>query len=239
MPEGQTGSREENQEARSLQIMEVYSGPPPEGDVGQGLLFHTNQGDIPAIFHEAPDSHLGVIWICGARGGFGGPGPGTYVRLAEEFREQGISSLRLDFRQPNDVNQCALDLLAGVSFYQGTGYAPVVLVGHSFGGAVVIAAGAVTSHVKGVVSLSPQTYGARLASRLSPRSLLVVHGKSDTRLPYSCALQIYDWAREPKELVLYDGAEHGLRECREELEDLLRRWIPATLAEPGFEATAT
>ena len=147
--------------------------------------------------------------------------------------------MRLDFRQPNDVNQCALDLLAGVSFYQGTGYAPVVLVGHSFGGAVVIAAGAVTSHVKGVVSLSPQTYGARLASRLSPRSLLVVHGKSDTRLPYSCALQIYDWAREPKELVLYDGAEHGLRECREELEDLLRRWIPATLAEPGFEATAT
>ena len=85
MPEGQTGSREENQEAGSLQIMEVYSGPPPEGDVGQGLLFHTNQGDIPAIFHEAPDSHLGVIWICGARGGFGGPGPGTYVRLAEDI----------------------------------------------------------------------------------------------------------------------------------------------------------
>jgi alpha-beta hydrolase superfamily lysophospholipase len=58
----------------------------------------------------------------------------------------------------------------------------------------------------------------------------VVHGKSDTRLPYSCAQQIYASALEPKELVLYDGAEHRLAECREELEKLLEAWIPAALA---------
>ncbi len=138
--------------------------------------------------------------------------------------------MRLDYRNPNSLADCALDLLVGVSFLKGTGYDPVVLVGHSFGGAVVIAAGAATSHVTGVVALSPQTFGAQRASQLSPRSLLVVHGKSDTRLSYSCAVQIHDWAKEPKQLVLYDGAEHGLRECREELEELLRQWIPATLA---------
>jgi dienelactone hydrolase len=120
-------------------------------------------------------------------------------------------------------------LLAGIDYFQSASYDPVVLVGHSFGGAVVIAAGAVSSHVGGVVSLSPQTYGAHTAGFLSPRPLLVVHGKSDTRLPYTCGVQIYNWAREPKRLELYDGAEHRLEECREELETLLGEWIPAVL----------
>lgn len=104
-----------------------------------------------------------------------------------------------------------------------------VLVGHSFGGAVVIAAGAVTPHVVGVVTLAPQTYGARLAGQLAPRPLLVVHGKADTRLPYTCGVQIYDWAQEPKQLVLHEAAEHRLDECAAALEQLLTQWIPATL----------
>ena len=213
-----------------MEIQEVLRGPPHEGDLGEGLEFRTSRGNFRGILHPAADSRQGVVWVCGARGGFGGPGPGTYARLAEKFREQGITSLRLDYRNPNDLGECALDLLAGIAFFKGTGHDPVVIVGHSFGGAVVIAAGAGSSHVKGVVSLSPQTYGADGASRLSPRPLLLVHGKSDTRLPYSCAQQIYQRALEPKQLVLYDGAEHRLEECREELEELLSDWIPATLA---------
>ena len=117
-----------------------------------------------------------------------------------------------------------------MAFLKGTGYQPVVVVGHSFGGAVVVAAGANSSHIKGVVALSPQTHGAGMAGQLAPRSLLVVHGKADTRLSYTCGQQVYDWAKEPKELVLYDGAEHRLEECRDDLESLLGRWIPETLA---------
>jgi hypothetical protein len=44
-------------------------------------------------------------------------------------------------------------------------------------------------------------------------------------------MQIHEWARDPKELVLYDGAEHRLEECAGELEALLRNWIPATLSQ--------
>ena len=124
----------------------------------------------------------------------------------------------------------ALDLLAGVSYLKDTGHQPVVVVGHSFGGAVVIAAGANSSHIKGVVALSPQTHGAGMAGKVAPRRLLVVHGKADSRLPFTCAQQIYDWAKDPKELVLYEGAEHRLEECRDDLESLLGRWIPETLA---------
>ena len=80
--------------------------------------------------------------------------------MAQRFAEDGITSLRMDYRSPGDVFECTLDLLAGVSYLKGAGHQPVVVVGHSFGGAVVIAAGANSSHIKGVVALSPQTYGA-------------------------------------------------------------------------------
>lgn len=220
-----------------IQLLRVTDIPLPDGDTGAGLKFHTNRGEFPAIIHRAnqspnaADAPRAVIWVCGARGGFGGPGPGAYARLAEQLTQQGITSLRLDYRFPNDLLECVLDLLIGVAYCQQNRYPPLVVVGHSFGGAVVIAAGAASPHIKGVVSLSPQTYGAGMAAQLSPRKLLIVHGKADTRLPYTCAQQIHEWAKAPKELVLYDGAEHRLEECRQELETLLSTWIPATLSE--------
>ncbi|SUZ82267.1 uncharacterized protein METZ01_LOCUS35121 [marine metagenome] len=213
-----------------ISIREVESTDLPDGTTGEGLQFKTSRGDFAAILHRASNADQGVIWVCGARGGFGGPGPDTYARMAEKFIGEGITSLRLDYRYANDVFECALDLLAGVAFLKGTGHEPVVVVGHSFGGAVVIAAAANSAHIKGVVALSPQTYGAGMAGQVAPRKLLVVHGKADTRLAFACGQQIYDMANEPKELVLYEGAEHRLEECRDDLEELLGRWIPETLA---------
>lgn len=213
-----------------MSIEQVLVGPPHEGDTGEGLVIRTNRGDIPAILHAAPDAKQAVIWVCGARGGFGGPASGMYADLSEEFTSSGITSLRLDYRFANEIQECALDLMAGINFLRGLSYGPVVVVGHSFGGAVVIAAGAFSDHLAGVVSLSPQTYGAQGAGRISPAPLLVVHGKADTRLPFSCAVAIHDWAQEPRELVLYEGAEHRLDECRDELMGLLRDWIPEKLA---------
>jgi alpha/beta superfamily hydrolase len=228
----QSGSEEQSAGQRmGMHIDQVLVGPPHEGDVGEGLLIRTNRGDIPGILHAAPESSRAVVWVCGARGGFGGPGSGLYAQLAQEFTEAGITSLRMDYRYPNNIQECALDLVAGAGFLRATGYGPAVVVGHSFGGAVVIAAGSVSDNIGAVVSLSPQTYGAQGAGLLSPKPLLVVHGKADTRLPFSCAVAIHDWAKEPRELVLYEGAEHRLDECREELADLLRRWIPDNLPE--------
>ena len=214
-----------------IKLLRVSDIPRPDGDTGEGIKFLTNRGKLKGIIHRAENANRAVIWVCGARGGFGGPGPGTYARLSEQMTGQGITSLRLDYRFPNDLLECVLDLVVGVNYLKENGYGPVVVVGHSFGGAVVVAAGASSDHIKGVVSLSPQTYGAGMAGQVAPRKLLVAHGKADTRLPFSCALQIYEWAKEPKEVVLFEGAEHRLEECRDELETLLSAWIPATLDE--------
>jgi alpha/beta superfamily hydrolase len=204
-----------------------------DGEPGEGLVLRTDRGDIQTLLHASPEAQHGVIWVGGARGGFGRPGQGAYARLADVLRHDGITSLRLCYRHPNVLPECALDVLAGMAYLQQSGVQQVVLVGHSFGGAVVITAGAVHAHVVGVVALAPQTYGARLAGQLAPRPLLVVHGTADTRLPYTCGVQIYDWAREPKRLVLYEGAEHRLDECAAELDQLLTQWIPGTLRSAG------
>ena len=215
-----------------LDIQQVLTVPAHDEGSGQGLVLQTDQGDLRGILHKADDSHKAVVWVCGAGGGFRGPGPGTYVKLAETFRNHGVTSLRLDYREPNLLKECVLDLVTGIEYLKSTEHEPVVLVGHSFGGAVVIAAGVASDHVKGVVSLSPQTFGTNMVRQLSPIPLLLVHGKADTRLPYSCAMHIYRKALQPRKLVLYEGAEHRLEECREELETLLGDWIPAALAAP-------
>jgi uncharacterized protein len=84
--------------------------------------------------------------------------------------------------------------------------------------------------------LAPQTYGAQMAGQLAPRPLLVVRGKADTRLSYACGVQIDDWAQEPKQLILYEGAEHRLDECAAALEQLLTQWIPTALHAAGASA---
>jgi hypothetical protein len=139
----------------SITLHDVRMGPPHEGELGEGVMLLTDRGNIPAILHASPEARHAVLWVCGARGGFGGPGQGTYTRLAEGLRQEQIASLRLSYHYPNVLHECILDVLAGVTSRQHRGTAPVVLVGHSFGGAVVIAAGVVHSQVPGVVALAP------------------------------------------------------------------------------------
>ena len=172
-----------------------------------------------------------MLWVWGTGGGYAGPAEGVFANLAQEFTSQGITSLRLNYRYPGVYKESVLDVVCGLQFLKGKGYSRVALVGHSFGGAVVIAAATASAQVAAVVSLSPQTYGARGASLVSPRPLLIVHGLEDTCLPPTCARHIHQWARDPKELVLYPGAEHGLLECKDQLHDLLRHWIPEKLGD--------
>ena len=64
----------ESSASAPMTVFEMIEGLPYEGESGRGLLFRTNRGEIPAIIHRAPSGEMAVIWVCGARGGFGGPG---------------------------------------------------------------------------------------------------------------------------------------------------------------------
>ena len=221
-----------------IQVIGVEDAPTPEDEVGQAIIINTDRGDIPSLLHDTeqmPDRAM--LWVGGAVGGFGGPGNGVYRALSEELTQEGLASLRLHYRRPNDLAECVLDTLAGVRVLEALGVRRVALVGHSFGGAVVIAAALSSETVAAVCALASQTYGATGVARLSPRPLLLGHGKADTRLGHHCSEFIYEWALEPKELVLFEGAGHGLREVPEELHALLREWslrvLPPEAAAPA------
>ena len=201
----------------------------PEARGGTGILVRTNMGSIRCLFHQVEEATEAIIWVSGAGGGFSGGG-GLFSILSDELMEDGVSSLRLNYRKPNDFLHCMLDVLAGVYFLQDRGYERVALVGHSFGGAVVIAAAPLSDAVVTVVGLASQTYGAQYAHLVTPRPLLLVHGEEDTRLGPHCSKFINDLAEEPKKLVLYPGAGHSLRECRDELHPLLKTWLLEKLA---------
>ena len=199
------------------------------------LKLHTDRGDIDARFHPATGGvsgakQLGVVWVGGAGGGLDGPARGLYPAASEQLQQRGIASVRLHYRQPNELVNCVLDTLAGVAFLAREGVTKVALVGHSFGGAVVISAGASSNNVKAVVPMSSQTYGTELTPRVAPRPILLIHGTNDDVLSDRCSRQIFAAAGEPKEIKLYPGAGHGLDEVRQEVLDLLVRWIPQNLA---------
>lgn len=217
----------------SIRIEAVSRWHPPQGQLGQGVLLHTTRGDIHAIVHSGADpqrrTNKAILFVWGARGGFDGPAGGIYGRLAEDLKDD-ITSIRVDYRLPNVLTECVLDTMAGLSFLSATGHTDVALVGHSFGGAVAIAAAPFSPLVKAVVALSSQTFGASRVADVSPRPLLLAHGGADTRLPPRCSELIYEWAQEPKELIIYPAAEHGLNECAAELQGMLKGWLADKLS---------
>ena len=211
--------------AFDIRVTGVDPDPSREGEGGVPLTLRTNQGDIRVAYHQAPVPHAAVVWVWGASGGLEGPADGIYARLADELMAEGLTSLRVDYRQPRILLDSMLDALAGVSFLKSKDHDSIAMVGHSFGGAVVISAAPFSQEVTAVIALSSQTYGAQHAGLVSPRPLLLIHGEADTRLLPQSSRAIFLWAKEPKELVLYPGAGHGLRQCKDELHKLLKGWL--------------
>ena len=204
---------------------------------GRPVRIDSGRGPISCLYHQGRPGRGAVIWVGGTDGGFDGPAGGIYATLADDLLAKGIGSLRLDFRlhrAPGDVSEGAHDILAGIAFLKDHSVGPIGLVGHSFGGAAVIAAAALSRQASAVVTLSTQTAGTDLAPEVSPADLLLVHGELDRRLPPECSRLVYSRAREPKELVILAGAKHSLRQCRAELRRLLLSWLIARL-QPASE----
>jgi alpha-beta hydrolase superfamily lysophospholipase len=207
----------------SLELQAVETGPPEDGV--EPVWLHTSAGTIHCRHHPAEAGDTAVVWVFGAGGGLGGPAGGLYPRLAAQLAPDGVASLRLDYRRPADLIACVLDVLVGVAYLGTLGRSRVVLVGHSFGGAVVITAGAISPEAIGVAALSSQTAGTDLVGAVSPRPLLLMHGTADEVLPDSCSRTLYERAGEPRRLVLYAGCRHGLDDCREDLDRDLLAWL--------------
>ena len=218
----------------TLSLHNVTAAPGPTAD-SLDVVLQTSRGEIPGLFHPVQGGSGAVICAGGAMGGLDGPAGGLFVRLPGLLLPRKVSVLRLDYREPNTFEECVLDVLAGCSFLKGIGATDAVLVGHSFGGAVVVKAGALHPLVRAVASLSPQLYGTRQVEELA-RPLLLVHGSADEVLESEASEDIYRRAADPKQLVIYGDAGHALGTVAEALDELVATWVEARLLGEPMES---
>lgn len=217
--------------AHELSLVDVRQSPSGDHGVDQIELV-TDRGTIACRAQHAEPGDSAVLWVFGAGGGFHGPAGGLYDRLGAQLAPEGIGGLQVAYRHPAHLPECVHDVLLAIDYLVERGRTRIVLVGHSFGGAVVITAGDASESAIAVAALSSQTAGTEAAARLTPRPLLVAHGTADEVLPFRCSRDIYERAAEPKRIVLYPGCRHGLDSCRDELDADLAAWIREVVARP-------
>src|SRR5689334_12535594 len=182
----------------------------------RAVLFSGAGDSVPGVWYPVEHAPGALVLVGGAGGGTHGPS-GAYVDVAERMQWLDVAALLLDYRHPNKLSECVADARAGIAWLAERSIVRVALVGWSFGGAVVITAGAASPAVVGVATIASQTYGTDAVSRLAPRSALFIHGTHDTVLPDICSRTLYAHAGRPKELVIYSGDGHGIELHRAEL----------------------
>ena len=128
---------------------------------------YTLEGLVTLLWHGPRDAHDVVIMCGGAMGGLLGPADGLFPDLGETFAEQGIGTIRVGYRRPNDLDRCVMDVAAAADVSGRVGARRFVVVGHSFGGAVAVNTGvALGRHAAGVVGLATQSAGCEIAELL-------------------------------------------------------------------------
>jgi alpha-beta hydrolase superfamily lysophospholipase len=195
------------------------------------LEVYTLRGLLTLLWHGPRDARDVVVTCGGGMGSLLGPAEALYHDLGEAFAAQGIGTLRVGYRKPNDLSRCVHDVAAAADLASRSGARRYVVIGHSFGGAVAVQTGIVLGeHCRGVVTLSTQSAGCEHASELGETPLLLLHGTDDEILPPETSAVVQMLAGHG-EVVLLPGTGHLLTQAADELRERLFAWIPARLAE--------
>jgi pimeloyl-ACP methyl ester carboxylesterase len=191
----------------------------------------TRRGLLTVLTH-VPDGERGtgaVVACGGAMGGLLGPGRGLYQRLGVRWAERGVPFLRVGYREPNNLDLCAHDVACAVELARDAGAERVVVMGHSFGGAVAVRAAVVmTGSVAGVVTFATQSAGCEVAGALAGRPLLLFHGDHDELLPPEASHVVAAIAGHG-EVVILDGEGHLLAASDDAVVGRLDDWLPPVL----------
>ncbi len=196
------------------------------------IEMYTRRGLLSILWHEPAGEarNVGVVMVGGAMGGVMGPGEALYHVLGEDFSARGIPSVRISYRKPNDMDSCCVDTAAAVQMLVGTGCERVILMGHSFGGAVAIrVAVGLSAMVSGVVTFATQSAGCEVAGGLQGRPLLMFHGDRDEILPLEASEVVRSMAGSG-ELRVMPGDGHLLAKSHHVMREEVNAWCDAVFA---------
>jgi pimeloyl-ACP methyl ester carboxylesterase len=221
-----------------LQLLQVLA--KEEVEIAPGLRhleLYTLAGLLTLLWHGDPAAESVVLMSGGGMGGLLGPAHGLYHDLGQRFADQGVGTVRVGYRRPNDLGRCVHDVAAAADLASRAGARRFVTVGHSFGGAVAVQAGIVLGeHCRGVVTLSTQSAGCEDGAALTA-PLLLLHGDRDEILPPDTSAVVHALVGHG-ELVILPGTGHLLSEYHDELRARLGDWITARFAGIAPEAGA-
>lgn len=205
----------------------------PEPDAFEPVLLGAGEA-VEGRWYAAPGARAAAVLFGGIGGGFDTPAGSLYLRLGRHLPTDAIAVLRVRFRRPGDLRACVEDVLAGMDWLAGRGLERLGLVGHSFGGAVAIAAGSRRPAVtRAVVTLSTQGAGTDGIARLRDVPVLIVHGRQDEVLPPTCSVALFQQAGPRSRLHFLPEAGHVLDEAADEVFRLVQAWLVGHLAEAG------
>ena len=109
----------------------------------------------------------------------------------------------------------------------------VVVMGHSFGGAVAMRTAVIMPvSVVGVVTFATQSAGCEVAGALAGRPLLLFHGDRDELLPAESSHVVAAIAGAG-EVVMLPGDGHLLAKSDDVITERLDTWLPETLGIPN------
>ena len=191
-----------------------------------------------------------VLCVGGVGGGWDSPAAGLYPTLLGELAVRGAArGLRVRFRFPTSVSECAADVLCGLNFLADKAVTDAALIGHSLGGAVVLAAAAAAAAtprlptVRTVVTLATQLAGALApAAQLPPATyLLAIHAADDAVLSPVCSERVVRAAEalpaSHKTLHILPAGGHGLQGG--DAEAVVRADVTAVLTKALLDAPLT
>jgi pimeloyl-ACP methyl ester carboxylesterase len=192
------------------------------------LEIMTTNGCVVCLRHTAPGTdHDGptpftTFFLGGALGGLSAGGGNAFGRLAKDF-----GGVRIHYRLASRLDECLIDvMMVNHHLSKRYGLERVALMGHSFGGGVAPAGGVLLGpHCAGVVAVAGQRVGTELIERLEGKPVLLIHGANDSHIPYQSAHQVYQRAKEPKEMWLIPGGDHVLADKGDEIYERLAAFI--------------
>jgi hypothetical protein len=209
-----------NRKPRDIKSLTIKVNDDPDGAV-PGFLH------LPAPSSMKPD--FAAILLSGAGGGVVGPSS-IYLSIADKLSSlnPGIPVMRLDYRYPARNKYCTRDVLAAMDYIESNhSISKFVLVGWSFGGAPVFTVAGMDSRVVGCATVASQTAETEGIRKLSPRPVLLLHGKGDRNLSPRCSQSLFELygSRGDRRIQLFDGDDHSLTRHAAKAEEMLCDFI--------------
>lgn len=180
----------------------------------------TPNGVIAVKTNHVRCAPIAVLAVGGVGGGFDSPANNLYERLSGKLQKRSIRFLDVSFTKPGDFTQSVYELRAAIRYARSQGARRFILIGHSFGGGVVISAALREPEVASVFALSSQTYGGGRVAELAPCRLHLIHGFFDYVVPRCASERLYRAAAQPKDLHLVP-ASHLLNESADQVFNLV------------------